>query len=166
MTRCASQQPGCRPRLPCGGGGGPAAFQGHWGSSSFGVFVFESCSFPLAQAQLLWAVGRTDRKGRGPSCGACCAGASAPPPRPSGATCLGQAGPPCFLPQCPVSWSRDLAHRAGSQGSSHQPYVALIWPDMSSEPGVAGPVGSGFGGQACGVSESRSTRFGSLACAV
>lgn len=34
-------------------GGGPAVFQGRQGSSSFGVFVFESCSFPLAQAQLL-----------------------------------------------------------------------------------------------------------------
>lgn len=59
------------PREPCGGGGDPSVFPRRQGSSSFGVFVFESCSFPLAQPQLLWAVGRTDRKRRGPSCGAC-----------------------------------------------------------------------------------------------
>lgn len=63
-------------------GVGAAGFQGHRGSSSFGVFVFESCSFPLAQAQLLRAVGRTDRKGRGSSCGACLAVVG--PPRPHG----------------------------------------------------------------------------------
>lgn len=83
-----SSDPSCLPaawlsaRVALWRGWGPAAFQGHWGSSSFGVFVFESCSFPLAQAQLLWAVGRTDRKGRGPSCGACCAGLPRPRPRP------------------------------------------------------------------------------------
>lgn len=135
---------------PSGGGGGPAVFQGRRGSSSFGGFVFESCSFPLAQAQLL---GRADRKG--PSCGARRLRSPPPPPRALLVSSLLWQAPP--LPpglllgpaRCPGA---DLAHREGSRrlsGAAGSRHTQPLWFGLGLRRAGAQPCrGSGLAWQA------------------
>ena len=164
--------PGGQPWEPREGGGGPAVFQGGRGSSSFGFLFLRVAASPWRRHSCCGAVGRADRKGRGPSCGACRAVVSRP--RPHGpslrATCF--SGPSSLLLQGPCFTEPLLQHRPTGRGwagvvpgkqASGTHSSGSAFPrgeqDLSSEVGVAWPglAGPGIGSQCWGASASKST---------
>lgn len=136
------------------------------GKFLLGVFVFENCSFPLAQAQLLGPL--VELTGRGGALPVAPGELWSPPPPPWALFVINllRLAPEILLLlplQGAGELAADLAHGAGVGWGGSQGSSALMWPgreqDLSSDMGVAWPdlARSGTRGQSWGVSLSGST---------